>query len=164
MILRHESFEDILAIVNCHKHQGYQSQLTIAVRVLEHLSSIFSRELSHNLEAIESLSRRATLNYLRQSNGGREARVLILKGYIAGISAHKEALSSIIVFRAAEFKPKDENWKWEIGNEIPRLPKKSELGSELSQLPDVPPVCTLLPPSGTDCLQVWTGIYLPNKR
>ena len=154
MILRHESFEDILAIVNCHKHQGYQSQLAIAVRILEHLSSIFSRELSHNLEVIETLSQRATLRFLQRSSGGREARVLVLKGYIAGISAHKGALSNILVVRATEFKPRDENWKWEIGHEIPRLPSKSQLGSELIRLPEIPPVCTLLPPSDTDCLQV----------
>ena len=141
MVLRHESFEDILAIVSCHKHQGYQSQLVMAGRILEHLSSIFSRELSHNLELIETLSKRATLRYLKRSSSGREARVLVLKGYIAGISAHKEALSYIIVVRATEFK--DKNWKWEIGHEIPMLPSKSQLGSELARLPEIPRVCSL---------------------
>lgn len=121
IILKHESFDDILAIV---KNTSAWNRQSITTLVLDYLNTLFSRELSHYLERLESMRGWATRTHLRNRSSIYDSRITKLKGFIAGLVTHKAALRDFIVFRADDFLCSND-WTWKIGQEIPKWPKKS---------------------------------------
>ena len=120
--MKHESFEDILAIV---RNAYVWERKLRASRVLEFLSTGTSRELSQELEELEMLKERATLRFLRDRVGQHETRITKLKTTIAGINSHKEALCDFIIFRATTPTDTEEKWDWKLGDDVPKRPKQA---------------------------------------
>jgi hypothetical protein len=125
--MKHESFEDMLAIVRNAYGSG---RITRASKVLEFLSTITSRELSEELKELEMLKERVTLRLLRERVGQHQTRITKLKTTIAGINSHKEALCDFIIFRATTSTDTEENWDWKLGDEVPTWPKQVTLDSK----------------------------------
>ena len=127
MIMKHESFEDMLAIVRNAYGSG---KITRASKVLEFLNTVTSRELSEELKELEMLKERVTLRFLRERVGQHQTRITKLKTTIAGINSHKEALCDFIIFRATTSTDTEKNWDWKLGDEVPTRPKQVTLDSK----------------------------------
>jgi hypothetical protein len=127
MIMKHESFEDILAIVRNANSSRRKAQ---ASKILEFLSTLTSRELSCQLTELEELKERATLRFLRDRVRQHQTKITKLKTTIAGINAHKEALCDFLIFRATTSTDIEENWDWKLGDDIPKRRKQTPSDSE----------------------------------
>lgn len=138
MILDHESFEDILAIVKCAPQR---TRSNVAARVIEYLSTLFTRELSCRLRKLHTIRRRSTAWFLRTKANVYRPRIRWLKGHIAGLNSHKTGLCDFLSFRAIDF-CNGGHWTWEVGNEIPKWPKKPCQILELKDLLVIPQVCS----------------------
>jgi hypothetical protein len=124
--MKHESFEDMLAIVRGAYGSGRKTR---ASKVLEFLSTVTSRGLSEELTELEMLKERVTLRFLRDRVGQHQTRITKLKTTIAGINSHKEALCDFIIFRATT-STDTEDWDWKLGDEVPTRPKQVILDSK----------------------------------
>lgn len=138
MILNYESFEDILAIVK--NTPSFNKPSTVSL-ILEYMSTLFSRELSHVLGGLKSIKAWATVRHFRLRSATYKARAAKLKSQIAGLDTHKKALCDFLLFRAEAFSGKNEDWIWKVGDEIPKWPKKPRQGPELKDLLVIPHVC-----------------------
>jgi hypothetical protein len=137
--MKHESFEDMLAIVRNAYSPGRKIR---ASKVFEFLNTVTSRELSKELKELEMLKERVTLRLLRERVGQHQTRITKLKTTIAGINSHKEALCDFIIFRATTSTDIEENWDWKLGDEVPTRPKQITLDSkdDLENMFSVPSV------------------------
>jgi hypothetical protein len=124
--MKHESFDDMLAVVRNANGSGEKIR---ASKVLEFLSTLTCQELSQQLKELEMLKERATLRFFRGRVDEHQTKITKLKSTIAGINRHKEALCDFIIFRATAFTDAKDNWAWKLGDEIPKWPKQAGLNS-----------------------------------
>lgn len=101
-------------------HEAVQSKRRLLVdKVLEILDGLLSWELSYRLAEIQSLRGRATRGYLQDVDADNEAKITRLNSLIAGIHAHKRAISDFLLFRAANRAVLEESWTWTVGQAVP---------------------------------------------
>lgn len=138
MILDHESFEDIVAIVKCAPQR---TRPNIAAHVIEYLSTLFTRELSSRLRKLQLIQTQRTARFFRTKVNTYRPRIRWLRSHIAGLNSHKTGLCDFLSFRAIDFCDGG-HWTWEVGNEIPKWPKKPCQMLELKDLLVIPQVCS----------------------
>lgn len=134
---------------------------TIAVHIIRHMSALFSLELSGRLSWLQSIRKQRTAWLFRRSVDTYRPRITWLRSSIAGLNTYRQALCDLISFRAAGFSGGDGHWTWEIGDEIPKWPKKPSRNVELKDLLVIPQVCPSR--SSLELVTKNIGIYLSDR-
>jgi U-box domain len=120
-ITEHESFTDMLYIVH---DSAASKRRDVACKVMEILSVLASQELSKSLRRLEDLKQRVTIAYYRVQAANFESEITKLKTFTAGLNVHRQALADFLIYRSSNMEVFDDQWKWALGNAIPKIPKK----------------------------------------
>ncbi|KAG4437405.1 hypothetical protein IFR05_007130 [Cadophora sp. M221] len=123
LITEHESFEDMVAIV---RDTSVDNRRHIATKVLGILSNITSEELTHRLKQLDESKRRMPFYRYRGIEAAGQTDISKLKSLIAGLSTHKHAICDFLIYRAANSASLDQNFVWNVGDTIPKIPKKDK--------------------------------------
>jgi hypothetical protein len=129
-ISEHESFSDMLYIV----HDTVASRRRdVASNILVLLSGLTSQQLSKSLERLELLKQRVTVAFHRAQAANCESEITKLKTFTAGLDVHKQAIIDFLIYRASNMEAFEKEWTWTLGNDIPKIPKRSS-GTSSNQL------------------------------
>ncbi|KAK3064796.1 hypothetical protein LTS18_003846 [Coniosporium uncinatum] len=115
---RHESFEDMLGIV--HEASNPHSA---ADDVLKIWSLVARDELEHWQKELETVSQHYSYSSARHRREEHQVRVNKLSALLVGLKQHRQSLSDYLVFRAQNSSALDATWTWEIGDDMPTLPR-----------------------------------------
>ena len=134
----HESFEDMIGTIQA---VNSRMQATVANHLLRMWSEITSADLKASLKHLEFLEQRLSQYHYQRELRSRESHHIELKTLLVGINAHKQSLCDFLLYRAANSESLDDQWRWDFGDAIPKMPKVSsdnEPNNELAefQIPD----------------------------
>ncbi|PVH87391.1 hypothetical protein DL98DRAFT_448903 [Cadophora sp. DSE1049] len=121
LVTEHESFDDMVAIV---QDAPSTNQRSMASRVLGLLSGLTSQELAHRFKQLEESKRRMPFYQYRGVEAAGQSDISKLKSLIAGLTTHKNAICDFLIYRATNSTTLDQKFVWNIGDAIPKFPRK----------------------------------------
>lgn len=130
----------MLAIVQ--SGSSSRERRTLALAVLRHLRTLYSRRISHIQKQLSSTESWATARYLASHSKLPRLRIQNLEEHVAALNTHKLPLCNFLESNAANFVCEDEPWEWNVGDGIPKRPRRDTSASTGHKEPlSIPRVC-----------------------
>ncbi len=115
---------------------------TLALAVLRHLRTLYSRQISHLQKRLSSTESWATARYLASKSKLPRLQIQKLEEHVAALNTHKLPLCRFLESNAANFVCEDEPWQWHAGDDIPKWPRRDSSASKGHKEPlSIPRVC-----------------------
>lgn len=115
----HESFEDMVAIVS-EAESYFRKRVTDTT--IEVLRIEVSSQLKKAMDELESLLERRLWGGGHHARIEKEAKVVSLKAFLAGLRTHEHALREFLLYRGANVELLDERWTFSTGDAVPTRP------------------------------------------
>lgn len=117
LITEHESFQDLLAIV---QHTSVLNKQAYPSRIIHYLTKSYIRELKDHKRNFKSLTKSTTSRYLGRNNQS-QTQIVKLERIIQGLASCKQAICDHLVYTAGVTKQQTTDWRWSVGDQIPKL-------------------------------------------